>query len=308
METIKVVFTFDESYVLQGLVSALSLLDADEGHEYGFYFLSETPFPDDVISEFGEYLTGFENLKFFKFLSLDHSIGDVYESRHLTRSTYLRLEIPEVICEEKIIYVDVDVVFLSGLNELWMENVNGYLLAASLDVGLNRERAFSKKLIDLPYWNKYYGERKGSYFQARLLLMNLKEIRERKLVNRWRELCREKFEYHDMDVLNISCFPYIKKINAKYNIIPGYFVKKAYEQGVREGYFKDEEVDEMYKRPIMLHFAGAKKPWSFPSSPGGYEYWRFLKKYPGLQKRIMQRYTPSLSEKIRKFFSKPLFV
>ena len=307
-EVIKVVYTFDENYALQGLIAALSLLDSDAGHEYGFYFLSETPLSDGIASDFNAYLSRFGNLSFSRFVSLDHLIGDVYESRHLNRATYLRLEIPEVIPEEKVIYADVDVIFVSGLAGLWSEDVSGYCLAASLDVGLNRDRSFSKKLLELPYWNKYYSERKGSYFQAGLLLMNLREIRDRQLVIRWRELCRKKFEYHDMDVLNISCYPFIKKVGANYNIIPGYLVKKAYELGVSEGYFDKNEVDAVYEKPIMLHFAGSRKPWEFPSSPGGREYWRFLGKFPELRERVMRRYSPSLYERIKKFFVKPLFV
>lgn len=308
MSVIKVVFTFDENYLVQGLVAALSLLDADRQEKYGLFFLSEKPISERARVKFEKVLKGYPNLDFVKFVSLGRSMEGGYESRHLNRSTYLRLEIPELFPEEdKLIYSDVDVLYLGGLRPLWDVNIEDVYVAACLDVGLNRKEVFDKKTKTLSYWSRYFSGRRGSYYQAGLLVMNLRRLRNEGFVPKWREMTRERFEHHDMDILNITCFPHMKKIDSRFNVIPSHFLNKSYEVGVEEGFISEKELRDVYKNPVMLHFAGAKKPWRYPSIPGGYEYWRFLRELPELVLEVKRKYAWGLSERLKFLFSKPLF-
>lgn len=311
MDPIKVVFAFDENYVTQGLVSALSLLDSsrerEEDGKYEIYFLMDGPIDSVVEDEFSRYLSSYENLVRFKFVASDGFCAGGYDSRHVTRSTFLRLELPELFGCDKIIYSDVDVLYLSGLSELWLTNLEENFLAAVVDVGFNRRAVFEKKRKELPYWDRYFAKRRGSYFQAGLMLMNLKKMREENMVDRWREMSNERFEYQDMDIINITCYPLIKKISTKYSVIPGYFKRGRYNDGVAEGFLTIQEVEEARRTPVLIHYAGARKPWNYPPALGNYEYWRFLKKFPALEEKLLGKYNWSWFGRIRKRFVSPLF-
>ena len=311
MDPIKVVFAFDENYVTQGLISALSLLDSsrerNEEDKYEIYFLMDGSFDLVLEDEFSRYLSSYENLIHFKFVASDAFYGEAYDSRHVTRSTFLRLKLPHLFDFDKVIYSDVDVLYLSGLGELWQMNLEENFLAAVVDVGFNRKAVFEGKRKELPYWDRYFSGRRGTYFQAGLMLMNLKKLREGRMVTRWREMSNERFEYQDMDMINITCYPLIKKISTKYSVIPGYFKRGRYEDGVAEGFLSAQEVEEARRTPVLIHYAGARKPWNCPSALGNHEYWCFLRKFPLLEKKLLEQYGWSWYDRIRKRFVSPLF-
>ena len=214
MSNISVVFSFDENYVMPTLVAALSLLDSSlkegKGGRYSLFFLTEKALAPSVMNEYEKYLVSYSNCSFVKFVVANGTQKDAFESRHLTRATYLRLEIPELIDLDKVIYSDIDVLFLSGLESLWDVCVDDVYLAATLDVGLNQKDKFNRRRIRFDYWQEYYNDRLGSYYQAGILLMNLKLMRETEIVKTWRRLSREKFNYHDMDIIN--AFPELKEV------------------------------------------------------------------------------------------------
>lgn len=311
MENIKVVFSFDESYSIHGLIAALSLLDSSLSSEedvvYDFFFVSEVSVSLALREKFITYMKNYSNFCSASFVSAELDGVQRYESKHLTRATYLRLELPELIKgEEKVIYSDVDVLYLSGLKDLWNVDIEGYYVAASVDVGLNQKRKFDRKRIQLSYWDKYFCERRGSYFQAGVLLMNLFEIRRCGVQNKWKELMREKFEQHDMDILNIACYPKIKRIGSRFNVIPRFVENNGYEKGVREGFMNGSELSDVYERPVLLHYAGPDKPWKIPSVPGGYEYWSFLRKFPSLKREMMEMFPWSWRDRVKHCFARPI--
>ena len=311
METIKVAFGFDENFSIHGLVTSLSLLESalrkGEQSKYDLFFLSELELSETTKGMFFDYLGRYSNLHRMRFISAAGKIEEKYVSKHLSKATYLRLEIPELIEERRVIYSDVDVIYLSGLEDLWKVDVEDCYLAAVVDVGLNQERKFERKRSQLSYWGKYFGERRGTYFQAGLLLMNLDEIRKEGLYEKWKLLSGEKFEQHDMDIINITCYPKIKKIGSEYAVIPRYFLKRGYEQGVKEGFLDLRELRNVYEDPVLIHYAGPDKPWSFPSVPGSREYWSFIKKFPGIEKELKRRYPWSLEDRVKSLFVRSLF-
>ena len=312
MDTINVVFAFDENYVTQGLIAALSLLDSAqkkrESCRYRIFFLTDAPVSSETKSKFLAFLMPYENLDDVKFVvSRGSFFKGGYASRHVTKSAFLRLEIPELLDLDRVIYSDVDVLYLSGLEELWSVDLGDFLLAAVVDVGFNREVVFERKRRELDYWDKYFAERRGSYFQDGLMLMNLRQMRETRVFDRWREFLGERFEYQEMDIINITCYPLIKKIGTKYSIIPGYFKRGRYDDGVVEGFLTSQEVKDARENPVIIHYAGAKKPWNTSSALGCYEYWGFLERFPALEKELLDKYDWSWFDRFRKKFIAPLF-
>lgn len=311
MSAIKVVFTFDENYVTPALIASLSLLDSGmrqkEGVGYDLFFLTEKRVSFLCIERFERFLKGYENCVSVNFVVANGDNEQMYESRHLTRAAYLRLEIPELLECDKVIYSDVDVLYLSGLNSLWNLDLGDLYLAGTLDVSLNRKKKFDEVEKKFPYWRRYFDGRRGSYFQSGILLMNLEKLREDAVLETWRDLAKEEFNYHDMDIINIVCYPKILKIGSKYNVIPSYLLKGTYMDGVKEGFLGEDELEEMCSNPVMIHYPGIRKPWKCPSVLGGYEYWCFLRKFPTLLREVQEEYAWSFWDRLRNSFVKPIF-
>lgn len=278
-----------------------------EGVGYDLFFVTEKKVSFLCLERFERFLRCYENCASVNFITAGGENDRMYESRHLTRAAYLRLKIPELLEFDKVIYSDVDVLYLSGLGSLWNLSLDGFYLAGALDVSLNRKKKFEEVGREFSYWGRYFGDRRGSYFQSGILLMNLVKLREDAVFKNWRDLAKEEFNYHDMDIINIVCHPRMLKIGSKYNIIPSYFSKGSYVDGVKEGFLEEEELLEMCNHPVMLHYPGVGKPWKCPAVRGGYEYWRFLRKFPTLLREVHKEYAWSLWGRLRNSFVRPIF-
>ncbi|MBR0226651.1 MAG: glycosyltransferase family 8 protein [Thermoguttaceae bacterium] len=115
---------------------------------------------------------------------------------------YHRLFAPTFLPEslDKILYLDVDIAVLASLRELWDASLDGVFAAAVTDRRIDEEHCRSIGI-----------ENKADYFNAGVLLMNLKKWREDDVVARLFEIIQEfegRLFYADQDVLNIYASRY----------------------------------------------------------------------------------------------------
>ena len=96
---------------------------------------------------------------------------------------------------DKILSLDVDTVVLSSLRDLWDTSLEGVFVAATTDRHMPEEHCRSIGV-----------EKKTDYFNAGVLLMNLKVWREKDVVGNLLDIIREyqeSLDYLDQDALNI---------------------------------------------------------------------------------------------------------
>ena len=96
---------------------------------------------------------------------------------------------------DKILYIDCDIVVLNDISEFWNTDITQYAIGCIEDIGSDEEEYYSR----LQYDKKY------SYFNAGVLLINLKYWREHKID----EMCEQYFlahsdriRFNDQDLLN----------------------------------------------------------------------------------------------------------
>ena len=97
------------------------------------------------------------------------------------------------------------------------------------------------------------------YINSGLLVMNLKELRERHFYEEALALAHEhpeKIYFHDQDILNALCRGKILYLPYRWNMISGYLRKKP-KCSLKELL----KLREDQLNPSMIHFAGEKKPW-----------------------------------------------
>lgn len=125
-----------------------------------------------------------------------------------TKCSMARLFFPNEVKEDKILYIDVDALVVSNLDELWNLNIDEYYIAGTTDSGMMKDGVVYLKFINanIPYVN------------SGVLLMNLKHIREDKIDKKWLNIInKERLMYPDQDSINVSCKDHIFIFDPKFN-------------------------------------------------------------------------------------------
>lgn len=289
---IPVVFSFDENYLWQAIVSALSLLENDPYNRYHLFFLTASKQSKECVDLINEYMRGRKNIYKIDYIYPDkeNNFDNGYECRHVSKAAYLRFCIPELIKEyDRIIYSDVDVIFATGLGTLYSENIGEHYIAGTIDVGCNSEKLFNNLSSRYKYWQKYFSNRRGEYINSGLLVMNLRKIRESKIINKWKSLSTFPFALQDQDILNITCYPHIMFLEQRYMVLPKYLENHGYEIAVKEGFICEGDLEKLKKHPVQIHYAGKDKPWANKDVAGGEIWWRFIEKFPTIKQKFEEK-------------------
>lgn len=294
---INIALCFDEKIAEQARVTIASLLDCtltDDVH-YHIYCICtgeaayiETPLTQIIESRDRESTLTVK--------PVENLYQDAYEVRGISSGTYLRLMLHRLLPDvDKLIYVDVDVLFRDSLADIWQTDLEGYVLAAVKGaVNLVDKWEWNS---DRPYW-KHLSEMKGKYINAGVTLMNLAEIRTRNLEEQWSAWAKEKLYYQDQDILNITCRNAICYLPPKYNRL-AYMEQKDYDTFVREGIFTERECQEALEHPVIIHYAG-DKPWKRYDTTLGYLWWDYVNSQSDLQELFDE-------EKARKYHGPTFF-
>ena len=159
---------------------------------------------------------------------------------HVSISTYNRFLIPELKPTlNKILYLDVDIIALGDIRELFQANLEGCLLGAISETNTNPKNA--QERCDSLQLNKTH-----KYFNAGVLLFDIQDWIKNGVAERLfktEKEYRDKLFWADQDILNIVFNNQYKELSEKYNFMTG-------EQTL------ESEI-------IIRHFNTDLKPWQF---------------------------------------------
>lgn len=309
METLRVVFCFDENLVTQVQVAAASLLDSrGPGDHFEMHCVctKKAGIAEPALKHIIEKRDPASALLMH---CMKNPYENAYQVRDISAGTYLRLALPGLLPEtDKILYTDADVLVRESLAPVWETPMEGMALAAVKGaVNLSDKWEWNS---DRPYWHLLSGM-KGGYINAGVTLLNLAEIRERGLAARWHELTGERFYYQDQDILNITCQGAIAYLPPKYNRL-AYLEDKDFGQFVTEGIYTREEEREALQSPAIIHYAG-DKPWKRYDTNLGSLWWDYVNGQPDLkdlfdEEKARRNHGPNLGQraarKVKKLFSR----
>ena len=262
---IPIFFTFDNNYVVPAAVAFYSLLNKTQKNvEYKMYVLHS-----DITKESQELLLSVVNkfkiasLEFIDtkgFLSKEWNNGN-WEGHNtrtqFTADTLLRCFPARFFPQyDKIIYSDVDCVFVDDISELYDTDLDNKYIGAVKD-------AFMKwDINELSHLRKdHYEKHKDTYFAGGIWVMNLKKIREDNLEEKMIEIIKDDTivkRWNDMDIMNIACDNKVEFIPLNYIAYPYMLVRV-----IQKDFISDFSRDELYDsiiNPKIIHYA-AFKPW-----------------------------------------------
>ena len=198
---------------------------------------------------------------------------------HISEETYYRFLIQEALPDyDKVLYLDSDLVINGDIAELFETDICDYALAATRDPdflgqinGANRETMEYIK-TDFKMKNPY------NYFQAGVLLFNEDKMRKKHSLKEWLDLASIPRLYNDQDVLNLECEDEVKYVDMKWGMIVDHDHSRVKDV---ISYAPDEiqkEYAVAHANPVIIHYAGFKKPWYDPTEDYAEEFWKYAKK------------------------------
>lgn len=194
---------------------------------------------------------------------------------HFSKETYYRLVLPELLPNyDKVLYLDSDMIAMDDVAKIYDENVDGYLLAACHDAdtaglynGYEKDKKrYTDQVLKLkePY----------QYFQAGVLLLNLKEFRKRYTTKQILDFAvSENWQLLDQDILNKLCEGAVKYIDMSWNVMVDFAGVRISQIIALAPRWLNEMYQEARKNPKIIHYAGPQKPWFEPEMDLGMQFW-----------------------------------
>lgn len=181
-------------------------------------------------------------------------MGEKYQSIHInSMATYYRLYMTEILPKsiEKVLYLDGDLIVRHSIKPLWMLDIDKYYVAAVPDVFNNNTK----------HYNRLQYAQSLGYFNAGVLLVNLKKWRENNVLESFIAYIKDnakRLAAHDQDVMNYLFRNDKVFIDLKYNMQNDFFYRTEYSCLSWEF---DEQLHNAQKDPVIVHFTGLFKPW-----------------------------------------------
>lgn len=263
---INIALATDLGYLKQTIIVIESvLLNSDKEADYVFHILTDKTVKA-VLSKYNEYLREkYDNYE-IKVVLMDDIIGKVHmEVVYITKPTYYRLYLPELIEADRCIYLDSDVIVCDDLASLYKMDMKDCEIAGVIDIPkhANTEDTLNHmKKIEIPSLDWYVN--------AGILLMDLSLMRESGFSKKASLLVDKSFPLQDQDILNVLCYEKTMLLPLKYNVqvILLDMLKKYPEIGISEA-----DVKEAVTHPVIIHYYSAEKPWEFMDVPLAEKWW-----------------------------------
>lgn len=191
------------------------------------------------------------------------------KTHHVSREAYIRLFSAEYLQKDikYILYMDVDILVLHDINELFSLQMGNNIIGAIEDYPLTERYT---RLNIKPNFG---------YFNSGVMLINLDEWRKNMITQKAINILNNKSVYlkhHDQDILNMLCYDKWIRIPFKWNILDVFFYDiEPYEEKHKS------EIKKDILKPYIIHFSGTIKPWkAWTPNPYYKYYYLYLSKTP----------------------------
>lgn len=272
---INIAVATDQNYVRQTYILITSILEASniEDH-YFFYILADK----DVSLKSEELLCSIMQKYFHAcvhFMQINEQSDNQMRKagihlKHITRATYFRLLLPDLIDEDKCLYLDTDMIVCGDTAELYGIPLEGYELAG----------VKAPQYHNFPDGGKEYCERTGipsmdQYINAGVLLLNLSLMRKNHFTQKAMLLVEHFFPAQDQDIINRLSYGMIKHLPLKFNMPASYYLNWNME--LVKSVFLWDEWKEGISVPHIIHYSSADKPWKNFAIPFADKWWEMCR-------------------------------
>jgi len=298
LNTKNIVLASDNNYAQHLGVTIASLLLNNENEKFHiFVFGNEI---SDINKKKIDEIISMHKATILEYIDFNAKVFENMNIGRLSIATYFRLLMPLHINVDKLLYLDVDIIINKPINELYNTELSNYYVAAVEDAWRTRE-----------YCNKLGMAENAKYFNAGVLLVNLKKWKDEQLFDKFINYQKNSpfdLESHDQDIFNAIFNGNWKRLSLKFNQYeknPDLDYKKL------KNFFSDDEILEAQKEPVIIHFIGGRKPWHYRNEHIQKDlYWKYLLLTPYKDYRpndktlrnIISKNTPRIIRNPKRYF------
>jgi len=177
----------------------------------------------------------------------------------ITRATYARLFLPEVLPEDvpRVLYLDSDVIARRCVGELFASDMDAYAALAVPDT----QSPFVSSPAGVPFWFDRGRAAGEPNFNAGVMLIDLEQWRETDVAAAALAYLTDGRHHfaQDQEALNSVLSGRIGSIDPRWNQQAELF-QKEYEAIVP---YDRELIREVQRDPWIIHFSNSPKPWTY---------------------------------------------
>lgn len=191
------------------------------------------------------------------YLPLNEEVFSKCDTKHTnwTLSIFGRYLIPHLIPDDKVLYLDCDVMARGSLWNLWQTDLTGYYLAGVPDYNV-MQRGRLKERFGTDF-------KVEEYVNSGVLLINNRKWRDENLFETLLDYSIKNaslLQWPDQDAINFICRKHKKLLLDRYNVM-GYL----YKLDLFYSHPRFKEIIEERERPVIRHFHPWKKNWFIPN-------------------------------------------
>ena len=286
---IHISFNIDGNYVKHCAVTLVSLFENNKDEEFCVHLVA-TGLSQTDEEQLKQIVKSYNNKILFYTPNPKLLEGFTIKkfSKRITMATYYRCILADLLPTniDKVIYMDCDIVIRGSISAFWETPLDGVGVAAVEDIGCNESSRYD--ILQYP--------QKDSYFNAGVLLINLKYWRQHNMTQScidYYSKYPERILFNDQDLLNSILHKDKKMLDLCWNVQDGFY--RTPKEMTPEWM---EKFVEVLKNPIILHYTN-RKPWDYDSQhPLRMEYFKYLDKTPWRNEKALSKG----SDRIKRFF------
>lgn len=190
------------------------------------------------------------------YLTLDEQLFAKCDAKRptMTLSTFGRYLIPKLIPQDKVLYLDCDILVRGSLLPLWQEDISGYYLAGMPDYNVIYRGRLKERFGD--------AFKAQEYVNAGVLLINNKRWREENLFEKLLDFTEKNtalLSFADQDAINVVCQSAKKMFPERYNVM-GYL----YKPDLFANHPRLQIIAQERQKAVIRHFHAWKKNFFVP--------------------------------------------
>lgn len=253
-EKIDITVCLDGGFVVPTGVMMYSICENNPDVDISFHLVIDNSVTLENKKDLSDNLSVFGDQVNIEFYAVDVCVRlpSTAIRQGLTNATYYRLFLANILPDniDKVLYLDGDVIVRHSLLPLWNTDMANYAIAAASDsIGSDND-----------YGNRLVYPSEAGYFNAGVLLINLKYWRENNVYQKITDMIKGSnliFRFHDQDVLNHLFWKEKKCLSIKYNLNGGFLSRSFSCNNTND----EKEIIEARRDPVIVHFTGFFKPW-----------------------------------------------
>jgi lipopolysaccharide biosynthesis glycosyltransferase len=245
-----IVYSSDENYVQHMGVSMLSLFKSNQDAPQLDVYIIANDISAESRSKLEQLAQPYHRtLHWIDFTPFRNSLTLNMEWP-ISISSYARLFLPKMLPDscQRVLYLDCDTVICDSLQSLWQTDMQGYSVAAVMD------------LIAPSFKNKIGLMDDDIYVNAGILLIDIQRWRDTQILDKFLSYitdCRGRVTHHDQGVINHTLNGQIYVLHPRYNAMTPFFTSK-YKKLLRfyqlKKYYEQDTLLDATRTPAIIHY------------------------------------------------------